>query len=198
MQEFIIVNKVQFGLSVTHCRAINLHTPPYVFSQARYRMLSEKVYYVSIIVLVSHRLAILISTLSITSLWSTLAFNLTLLSCIATLQWFLLTIDTWPICFPAYTFPWLCVWEDRIIILLAHDQDLASVLRHPIPAFPSEENINQKEIQWYPALHLSRARRCIFWTDSTQNWTDSGLCHCYHSAGFWVGWMLFPLILHNL
>ena len=55
---------------------------------------------------------------------------------LAALLYALLTIDTWQVCFHLYTFPWLCVWEGCINILLAHGQDLAPVLMPVLMPLP--------------------------------------------------------------
>ena len=35
-------------------------------------------------------------------------------------------------------------------------------------------------------------------TDFCVVWTDSGSCRCYYSDGFWVCWILFPLIMQSM
>ena len=92
------------------------------------------------------------------------------------------SIDDWLIYFHRYTFPWLCVWEGCIVILLAHDKDLASLLAHPhtgLPLHGKTQNVRE----------LSDIRLPIWAVLGRVVWTDSGSCRCYHSDGFLSSWI---------
>ena len=102
----------------------------------------------------------------------------------------------WLIYFHRYTFPWLCVWEGCIVILLAHDKDLASLLTHPhteLPLRGKTQNVRE----------MSDIRLPIWAVLGRVVWTDSGSCRCYHSDGFLSSWFFSSdsaqsMICHSL